>query len=462
MGGIPPLALAALELYAFALLSIGLTRDWRLLHEDNGAVHSTLALSHVRLGLATTRAHDVFFEPRTGQLVNYGHHPPATALILAGAFVVTGSNAPYIARLVPIAFHLGSLLLFLELLSRVFPRGPALLGGFLMATLPMSAYFGRIVNYEPLCLFAVLLQLMGYAAFRQDGSRSGLARLSLGILIGGLIDWAALFFAAAITLALVADAWPRPRRALALAAVPLLSAVAIVVFDVWHLWYASHGALTALHHVLSGQWPSQSKAVAILPFVRSQLEVLRRYYTHAGLISTLVVGVFIVARPRASLSTLPLLDETLLRHLLAITGGAALGYVLAAPSWAQVHAYWQFYALPFVVLAMLLVWQALRQAARGSYPRIARVLLVLFLVDVCLTSASTLYYRHRTPSVHAMRQTAWLRATFLAPDSSRDPGAPKDLTNTPARVLMKRTHHFDGHTWRGYGARWRWTGLRRQ
>ena len=36
--------LAALGLYAFGTLSIGLTRDCRLIHEDNGALHTTLAL----------------------------------------------------------------------------------------------------------------------------------------------------------------------------------------------------------------------------------------------------------------------------------------------------------------------------------------------------------------------------------------------------------------------------------
>ena len=38
-----------------------------------------------------------------------------------------------------------------------------------MATLPMGAFFGRMVNYEPLCLFAVMLQLDGYAIWRQEG-----------------------------------------------------------------------------------------------------------------------------------------------------------------------------------------------------------------------------------------------------------------------------------------------------
>ena len=84
--GHPPLpAVAALLVYACLLLSIGLTADWRLRHEDNGAMHTTLALSHQRLGLRETRAHDVFVDRFTGDRIVYGHHPPGPPLALAAA-----------------------------------------------------------------------------------------------------------------------------------------------------------------------------------------------------------------------------------------------------------------------------------------------------------------------------------------------------------------------------------------
>ena len=153
--------------YAFGILSIGLTADWRLRHEDNGAMHTTLALSHLRLGLAQTRAHDVFFDPHAGRVSPYGHHPPATALLLAGAFALTGSDTPAVARLTVIAFHLGSVLLVATVLAGFFNARRALSGGFVMATLPMSGYFGRMVNYEPLCLFAVLVQFYAYVRSKQ-------------------------------------------------------------------------------------------------------------------------------------------------------------------------------------------------------------------------------------------------------------------------------------------------------
>ena len=67
------------------------------MHEDNGAVHTTLALSHLEAGLGTTRAHDVFLDPK----INDGddlrsdarRHPPPGArsdllsdLLLPGAW----------------------------------------------------------------------------------------------------------------------------------------------------------------------------------------------------------------------------------------------------------------------------------------------------------------------------------------------------------------------------------------
>ena len=103
------LAFFALVVYAAVILSIGTHADWRLLHEDNGAFQTSLALSHIRLGLARTRAHDVFFNPGTGEATLYGHHPPGTALILAAVFSATGSASRRSPAWFPLPFSSGAL-----------------------------------------------------------------------------------------------------------------------------------------------------------------------------------------------------------------------------------------------------------------------------------------------------------------------------------------------------------------
>ena len=113
---VPAWAWLAPFLVAIALLSIGIDRDWRLVHEDNGALHTTFARSHLDLGLIRTRGQDAFFRPATGEMSFYGHHPSGTSLALAAAFALAGSDAPWVARAVAITFHLVSLLLLMLLL----------------------------------------------------------------------------------------------------------------------------------------------------------------------------------------------------------------------------------------------------------------------------------------------------------------------------------------------------------
>ncbi len=413
------LGLAFVLLYAFAILSIGLTREWELLHEDNGALHTTLALSHVRLGLGRTRAHDYFFEPKSGLEGRYGAHPPGTALALAGAFWLTGSDTPAVARLVAIAFHLGSIALMIVLLCHVLDPLTALIGGALMATLPMGAFFGRMVNYEALCLFAILMQLLGYVLWSRTGSRRGLALIAAGIVVGGLVDWPAFFFAGAMTIAAAVTC--ARRRPVEIGPVALLAAATggMAVLDVAHLWsVAPAGArsLRLVEKLSSGPTLGGSGALDPLGFLVGQLEIARRYYTDAGLISAVVVAAALLVRRRPIAARLFIAsDPALLQRLLLITGGAAVAYVLVAPGWARIHAYWQFYALPYVVLAMLLVGHGLFRLGRERGEIWPRALLAALVVDAAVGSATTLHYRHTTPSAHTVRQVSDLRARTMLP-----------------------------------------------
>lgn len=409
-------AAAAILLLSAALLSIGLRDDWRLLHEDNGALFTTLALSHVRLGLAETRAHDVFVVAATGERFPYGHHPPGVALLVAAAFAVTGSDAPAVARSVAIAFHLGSAVLLLSLLRRVVGSCDALIGLLLFTVLPMSAYFGRMVGYEPFGLFAALLMLNGWVQHRQKGGRAGLGLLAAGILLGGLIDWAPLFFAAALGVVEIVDLVRGTSPSRSALATLGLAAAGVLLLDLLHLAVAGHGALESLKEILAQGAVPGRPGLSPLDFVLGQLEGFRRYFTHAGLVSALLVGAALLSPPGKLASSLCPADAVFLR-LLAASGGAALAYVLAAPRWAEIHAYWKFYALPFTVLAMVLVTGAI---GRGMARRRPLVLTLAFLfgAEVLVTSSYMLHLRHTRIGEYAVTETAKLRREFLSPRSA--------------------------------------------
>lgn len=407
---------AAILLLAAVLLSIGLREDWRLLHEDNGALFSTLALSHLRLGLAETRAHDLFVVTATGEHFPYGHHPPGVALLVAGAFSITDSETPMVARSVPIAFHLGSALLLLSLLRRVASPGEALLGTLLFALLPMSAYFGRMVGYEPFGLFAVLLMLNGWTRHRMEGGPTGLGLLAAGIVFGGLIDWAPLFFAAALGLVELVDLLRGNGVSNAAFWTIAAAAVGVLVFDLLHLAVAGHGALESLAAILARGAVPGRPGLSTVDFVLGQIEGFRRYFTHAGLLSALLVAAALF-RPRGKLATSLRLADPVAFRLLAATGGAALAYVVAAPRWAEIHAYWKFYALPFTVLAMTQVASAIGRGMVRRRP-VAIAIALLLGSEVLVTSAYMLHLRHTRVGEYAVAETAKLRRDYLRPRSA--------------------------------------------
>jgi hypothetical protein len=413
-----PVAAAGVFLVAALLLSIGLTRDWRLLHEDNGAFFTTLALSHLRLGLAGTRAHDIFVLAATGQQQPYGHHPPGVALLLAAAFRVAGSDAPAVARGVAIAFHLGSLVLLMKLLSLVATPNAATAGGLAFAILPMSAYFGRMVGYEPFGLFSVFVQLLGWTLYRRTGGGRWLLLLGSGVVLGGLLDWAPLFFTASLGTVEAVDLLAGRRSQRAALAVLALAGIGVGAFDLAHFAWAGRGAVRELSDVFAKASPLTPRAFTWLDLAQNQLDVFRRYFTHTGLVATALLAGALVARRGRLLAAFGVADP-LLSRLLASSGGAGAAYILAAPAWAKVHPYWQFYLLPFAATAVgLAVETLLRRAARS---RRALALLGCAGLEVLATSAYTLHLRHTRVGVYAVEQTRVFRSLYLRPKSAPGP-----------------------------------------
>jgi hypothetical protein len=313
------------------------------------------------------------------------------------------------------------------LLARFFGRRAALFGGFLFATLPMSAFFGRMINYEPLTLTAVLVELTAYAHYRQRRSGGSLALLCLGIVFGGFIDWSSFFFAAAMAVTEGVDLIRRRSPGPALFLTICLCSLFVFLFDIWHLRFAGHGATGQFQKVLALNHPVWGQDFSVSTFILSQLETYRRYFTHAGLVSSLLVT-FSLLFPRRSLSRVLLtegMEESmlpLLRRLLLITLCAPTAYLLAAPSWAKAHAFWQFYFLPFAVLSTVLVARSLWSRARRSGRLWPRLLLGAFILEIAVTSAYLIHFRHTRPGGFAIEQTAMFRANYLTPDSWKGAG----------------------------------------
>lgn len=394
---------AAVLVYALGLLSIGISRDWRLTHEDNGAIYSTMALSHLRLGLAETKAHDVLYNPHDQTKYFYGHHPPGLALSLAAAFYLFDSEAPWTARLVPIFFHLGSIALAMALVGLWFSPAVVILTGFWMATVPMGSFFGRMVGYEPLGLFAVMVQLLAYSSYLRGGGRRRLAVLSGGVLLGGLIDWPPLYFSLSLFGCEALRCLKQKRLSAALLVLGA-SGLAVFTFDIWHLSY-SGGSLAHLRAVVSQDHLVPENLTAAR-FVLRNFELGRRYYSHASLLAALALAAALCSR-RGRLSALvPAAPD--LAAIMACCLAAGGTYLVCIAQYSLSHHYSQFYLFPFYLLATATLAEKIL-AAKPAW------LGAIVLIEVLATSAYGLYLRHGTAPAFVAQVVAEHRAKYLAP-----------------------------------------------
>jgi len=409
----PRAALRALVFfYGLALLSIDISAPWRLVHEDNGAMQSTLALSHLRYGVGQTRAHNVFIDRRTGARQSYTHHPPGVPLVLAAAFGLTGDESPATARGVMIAFSLGTLVLMFWILFFLFDdENLALTGCFIMATLPMHSFFGRMVNYEAPTLFFACLQLAAYLQYGRTPRRSALMLLAGSIVAGGLFDWPSFFFSSAIMVSALIS-WRRGGSADAFLTTALATSFG-VLFDLAHIVFAS-GSVDQFLTVLKADTGEGHPALTVASVLLRQTENFRNYFTHSGLIAAVVAAAALMLwRSRLAAALFRPADDALARFL-AITGGAATAYLASSPVRAQIHHYWQFYFLPFTVVSFVVVIRWMRDArARGH--RGAAIALQLMVLEIILSSGYKLYRRHTRPDAWAVAATRHVEENYLVP-----------------------------------------------
>jgi hypothetical protein len=143
-------------------------------------------------------------------------------------------------------------------------------------------------------------------------------------------------------------------------------------------------------------------------FVGSQLENFRGYFTMSGLIATIVAAIALL-QPRSRVGAALLPDGAGdLRRFLLIALGAATAWVACSPNRARFHHYWQFYFLPFVVVAVALLirWMLLR---RHTF------VIALIVLEVIASSSYKLYRRHTRSDEWAIANTRTIEVKFLSP-----------------------------------------------
>lgn len=119
-----------------------------------------------------------------------GRYPPGIGLTLFLFFSIFGLHF-WVARLATTIFHVGTLILFTFNLHRHSKRlGLALIGGLLFSTVPMSSYFGRLVDQFIPALFFMTLAATFYAnAFHQSDAKRRLIPALASLCVACFYNW---------------------------------------------------------------------------------------------------------------------------------------------------------------------------------------------------------------------------------------------------------------------------------
>ena len=394
---------SALILCGFLAVHIG--APWQYLHDDNGAFYSSVARSHLGKGLSATRGQDFLTERDTGALRPYLHHPPLLGLYLAGVFRLLGGDSPGVARTAMALLHLVSFFLFCATIRGV-TRSPLVstwcMLGF--ATVPMSSFFGKMPNHEPMSLAFVMLALFAYTRRREAGH--GFLWLPVSFVAWALAvvsAWHATFIG--VSLACYAT-WSTRRQDRAYAAVALAAVLVTLGLVSAHLLWANHGAPLPSQRAALAYWIRGPRDVSSLG---DMLSDLGRPLAHARRFFNVpwFLAVAYWLRP-----LLPFTKSAIDPFVAASCTGTVL-YWMCFHHAVSVHAYQLFFLLPGVLLASGLLLDDIVTAVRKTRPRAAMAILLTAIALTVGCSVARLYKMYSTPHTYAVQTTQSLSQRYL-------------------------------------------------
>ena len=161
------IAIMVLTVYGFTYEN---TSPLMLVHEDNSALFSSFARSHLTQGLSATFGQDFYTNRVTRVMSPYLHHPPFVALYLASWFWITGLDTPVLIRLAMSFLQMGSLVLFCPIASSILKnRLGRCIAVITFAVVPMGLFCGRIANHHvPGLMFFMIVAYASICGFASN------------------------------------------------------------------------------------------------------------------------------------------------------------------------------------------------------------------------------------------------------------------------------------------------------
>jgi len=399
------LGVLAIALFLLSRNITGWFTGWR---EDNSASYSYFARNHVQYGLGYTKFFNTYADTEgpLGEPHRYLTHPPLISIFAAIPMSIFGDHE-WVARLVPILATLASAWLLMVIISRLQSPVLGLLSGLFYVLLPISAYFGRIFNFESPTQFFSLLMLHGYLQWSglypgEPRRKAGLVYYVLGVVLGIGTDWSALIMAGLIWLWHLCRSIRQPqirRDLLLLTLVPAISQTAVVVHILWGSgWNFKWFGPLLLSRTLGSKDPKPW-----IEWLSMNWTYLKYNFTWFGIAAVVIYLAVIPAILRFSNSASPfrrvVRDKTSLIPVLLMTLQGFI-WVVAFKQQSWTHDYWQYYITPLFAVAIGSFILATYTLLSKLVPRTAILTTMLLMLVPIPFFANSLDKFHQQQNVH--------------------------------------------------------------
>lgn len=343
-------------------------------HDFVGAFNSQMARNYLRYGLVTTKLGQVtnFGEARPEEFAYHTHHPPGVPLMLALVYAIFGEQE-WAARGLMAGFSLGSVWLYILLISQAAPLTIATMAALIMVTTPLFIYPSILPVYEAPALFLLLLQFYNFGRFAQTRRPKYWLIFILAVIAGDVTAWVT-YFGLPI---LIANEF-RQRKPEFLKKLLLLQIVSIGFF-LLHLGHTKY---------LTGDWFGGGLGEIFLKRVVFQGETDSRYiYSNSNYILKVADRLKnYYGLPLLAISTIGLVrlwtskNQKLVNTAILLTA-VALTLPVIFRNYVFVHDYTLFYTSPLIgFMAALGIDQLVRRTERRNIYIIAAIGLIIVTI----------------------------------------------------------------------------------
>jgi 4-amino-4-deoxy-L-arabinose transferase-like glycosyltransferase len=345
----------AILVISLLLLSRNINSMYLGYREENSATYSVFARNHVRYGLGFTKLFNTDISIAGSKPYRYLNHPPLLSVFTAIPIYIFGEQE-WVGRSVAIAATLAGAWILMVIISRMQSAAMGLLTGLFYVTLPITAYFGRILDHEPLVQFFSLLMLYGYllwSGIYGEGCnrKAGAMYYVLGTVLGIGTGWAAVIMAGLIWVwnicRSIREVSVRP-LILWLTAVPAVSLAAVFIHILWGFDWRAEWLLHLFSSRTIGPQDSMQWVIRNWGWIKQNFTV---FGIGAAVIYTAVIpAILLFSSSDSPLRRIVRNRMSVMPILLTLVMGVI--WLIVFKHESGLHEYWQYYCSPFVAASM--------------------------------------------------------------------------------------------------------------